>query len=173
LRNQYHLKPILTLGDGGYGSQEIMKRVTDYGWSYISRFKCNQKLSDKWIGHQIPRGYGEAIGFLENQTKVKVIRHKNHFLQCNRMSWDSMKIRRLYAHRWHVEEVFRILKSCLNLSGCQQHSMHRQALYVLLCCVALACLELYPSQSAYATRQAVISGNLNPKILLKPELFAA
>jgi hypothetical protein len=37
----------------------------------------------------------------------------------------------------------------------------------------LACLELYPSQSAYATRQAVISGNLNPKILLKPELFAA
>jgi Transposase DDE domain len=173
LRNQFHLKPTLALGDGGYGSQEIMKRVTDYGWPTISRFKCNQNLSGEWIGHQIPRGYGEAIGFLENQTKVKVVRHKNHFLQCNRLSWDSKIIRSLYAHRWNVEEVFRILKSCLNLSGCQQHSMQRQALYVLLCCVALTCLEMYPGQSAYATRQAVISGRLKPENILKPELFAA
>jgi Transposase DDE domain len=173
LRNQYHLKPTLSLGDGGYGSQEIMKRVTDYGWPTISRFKCNQNLSGEWIGHLIPRGYGETIGFLENQTKMKVVRHKKYFLQCNRLSWDSKIIRSLYAHRWNVEEVFRILKSCLNLSGCQQHSMQRQALYVLLCCVALTCLELYPGQSAYATRKAVISGRLKPENLIKPELFAA
>jgi hypothetical protein len=173
LRNQYQLKPTDVLGDGGYGSQEIMKRLTDYGWPYISRFKCNQNLSGKWIGRHIPRGYGEASGLLENNTKVKVIRYKSHFLQCNRMSWDSAKIRSLYTHRWNIEEVFRILKSCLNLSGCQQHAMHRQAFYVMLCCIALACLELYPNQSPYAIRRAVMSGELNPEILLRPELFAA
>jgi hypothetical protein len=32
LRNQYHLKPTEVLGDGGFGSQEIIKRLTDYGW---------------------------------------------------------------------------------------------------------------------------------------------
>jgi hypothetical protein len=173
LRNQYKLKPTTALGDNGYGSQEIMKRLTDYCWPYISRFKCNQKLSGKWIGHLIPRGYGETTGLLENNTKVKVIRHKNHFLQCNRMSWDLAKIRSLYTHRWNIEEVFRILKSCLNLSGCQQHSIQRQALYVMLCCVALTCLEFYSNQSPYATRRAVISGKLNPETLLIPELFAA
>jgi hypothetical protein len=173
LRNQKKLKPLEVLGDGGYGSQEIIKRLTEYGWPCIFRFRKNQKLSGQAIGHWIPRGYGETVGTLQNNTKVKVIRHKKHFLQCNRMTWDIAKIRAHYAKRWQIEEVFRILKSCLNLGGCQQDSMRRQLLYVLLSCIALACLELYPDLSPYAARQAVISGTLDPKNLLKQELFVA
>lgn len=173
LRNQKKLKPLEVLGDGGYGSQEIVKRLTDYGWPCIFRFKKNQKLSGQSIGQWIPRGYGETVGTLQNNTKVKVIRHKKHFLQCNRLTWDKAKIRAHYAKRWQIEEVFRILKSCLDLSGCQQHSMRCQVLYILLCCVALACLELYSGLSPYAARQAVISGSLHPENLLKQELFAA
>jgi hypothetical protein len=83
LRNQEKIKPLAVLGDAGFGSQEIMKRLTDYGWPAVCRFKKNQNLSGQWIGYHIPRGYGEAIGFLENNLKIKVIRHKKHFLQCN------------------------------------------------------------------------------------------
>lgn len=173
LRNQASLKPQAVLADSGYGSQEIVKRLTDYGWPFISRFKKNQNLSGQWIGHLIPRGYGEVTGTLENHTNVKVIRRQRHFLQCNRMTWNARKIRDLYAKRWHIEEVFRILKSCLDLSGCQQHSIQRQVLYVLLCCVALACLELYPGMSPYEARRAVISGKIDPETLLTPQLFAA
>jgi hypothetical protein len=173
LRSQAGLKPQAVPADSGYGSQEIVKRLTDCGWPFISRFKKNQHLSGQWIGHLIPRGYGEVTGTLENHAEVKVIRRQKHFLQCNRMTWEAGKIRDLYAKRRHIEEVFRILKSCLDLSGCQQHSIQRQVLYVLLCRVALAWLELYPGMSPYEAGRAVISGKIVPEILLKQQLFAA
>jgi hypothetical protein len=173
LRNVAKLKPLAVLGDAAFGTQEIMKRLTDYGWPGVFRFKKSQCLDGTPIKRLIPRGYGSAIGKLENCTKVKVIRRQKHFLQCNRMSWKAGEIRSLYAKRWNIEETFRILKSCLDLSGCQQHSMGCQVLYVLLCCVALACLELYPGMSPYEARRAVISGDLDPEILLKQHFLAA
>jgi Transposase DDE domain len=173
LRNEAELKPLLILGDGAFGTEEIVKRVTDYGWPCIFRLKNNRILSGKKIKQLIPRGYGEAGAKLDNGVKVKVVRRKNHFLQCNRMSWNMGKIRSDYAKRWQIEETFRILKSCLHLSGCQQHTVSRQVLYVLLCCVALACLEMYPDLSPYAARNASISGELDPEKLLNTTLFAA
>lgn len=173
LRNEAKLKPLAVLGDAAFGTQEIVKRLTDYGWPCVFRFKKSQCLSGTPIKLLIPRGYGDAIGTLENCTKVKVIRRQKHFLQCNRMSWEPTEIRSLYAKRWNIEETFRILKSCLDLSGCQQHTVGCQVLYVLLCCVALACLELYPGMSPYEARHAVISGDLDPENLIPQQLFAA
>lgn len=173
LRNGAKLKPLGVLGDAAFGTQEIMKRVTDYGWPGIFRAKKNLHLCDIAVKRRIPRGYGETIGTLENYTKVKVIRRKSHFLQCNRVSWEASEIRSLYVKRWNIEETFRILKSCLDLSGCQQHTVGSQVLYVLLCCVALACLELYPGMSPYEARHALISGKLDPRNLIRQELLTA
>lgn len=173
LRNEAKLKPLAVLGDAAFGTQEIVKRLTDYGWPCVFRFKKNQCLSGTPIKLLIPRGYGDTAGRLGNSTRVQVIRRQKHFLQCNRMTWNASKIRSLYAKRWNIEETFRILKSCLDLSRCQQHSMGCQVLYVLLCCVALACLELYPGMSPYEAKRALISGELDPESLLRQELFAA
>jgi hypothetical protein len=173
LRNEAGLKPILVLGDGAFGTEEIVKRLTDYGWPCIFRMKNNRILSGQKIKRLIPRGYGETVEKLNNGVKVKIIRRESHFLQCNRMTWSMAKIRSDYAKRWHIEEVFRILKSCLNLCGCQQHTVGRQVLYVLLCCVALACLELYPDLSPYAARNASILGELDPENVIRQELLAA
>jgi len=171
LRNHTHLKPLAVLGDAVYGCQEIVKRMKDYNWPCIARFKKNQNLSGEAVTSCIPRGYGEAIGTLENGTKVKIVRRKHYFVQCTHVSWDAAKILAWYALRWKIEEAFRILKSCLHLGSCQQHSMQAQALFILLCCVAFACLELVPDLSPYAVKQAVISGKLSPESLLKPELI--
>ena len=173
LRNQAELKPILVLGDGAFGTEEILKRLNDYGWPCIFRLKNNRILSGEKIKRLIPRGFGETVTKLDNGVKIKVIRRKKHFLQCNRVTWEQGKIRSEYAKRWNIEEVFRILKSCLNLCGCQQHSMGRQVVYVLLCCVALACFEQHSVLSPYAARNAAISGKLDPETLILPQLFAA
>ena len=173
LRNQAELKPIVVLGDGAFGTAEILKRLNDYGWPCISRLKNNRILSGEKIKRLIPRGFGETVEKLDNGVKIKVIRRKKHFLQCNRVTWEQRKIRSEYAKRWNIEEVFRILKSCLKLCECQQHSIPRQALYVLFCCVALACLEQQPNLSPYAARNASISGELDPQTLILPTLLAA
>jgi len=173
LRNAAGLKPILVLGDGAFGTEEIIKRLTDYGWPCIFRIKNNRKLKGEKIKQLIPRGYGKCSTKLDNGVSIKIIRRKQHFLQCNRMSWEASKIRAEYAKRWAIEEVFRILKSCLNLCGCQQHSMPRQGLHVLLCCVGLACLEMNKGISPYVLRYTSISGELTPENFIPQELFAA
>ena len=173
LRNTAGLKPFSVLGDGAFGTEEIIKRVTDYGWRCIFRIKNNRKLNGEKIKQLIPGGYGKCSTKLDNGVSIKIIRRKQHFLQCNRMTWEASKIRTEYAKRWAIEEIFRILKSCLNLCGCQQHSIPRQALYVLLCCVVLAGLEQYPNLSPYAARNASILGKIDPEDLIKPLLLAA
>jgi hypothetical protein len=173
LRNQAELKPSLVLGDGAFGTENLVKRLNDYGWPCIFRLKNNRKFSGEKIKRLIPRGYGQTVTKLDNGVKIKVIRRKNHFLQCNRVTWEQSKIRSEYTKRWNIEEVFRILKSCLSLCGCQQHSVRKQALYVLLCCVTLAFMEQHLNISPYAARNAAISGKLDPQNLILPSLFAA
>ena len=103
LRNQAELTPVVTLGDGGFGSEEIVKRLNDYGWPCIFRIKNNRKLVGEKIKRLIQRGYGEATSNLDNGIKIKLIRRKEHFLQCNRVTWETGKIRSEYARRWNIE----------------------------------------------------------------------
>jgi hypothetical protein len=56
LRNQAELTPVTTLGDGGFGSEEIVKRLNDYGWPCIFRIKNNRKLGGEKIKRLIRRG---------------------------------------------------------------------------------------------------------------------
>jgi hypothetical protein len=66
LRNHHGLKPQRVLGDGAYGTQEILKRLSDYGWPCIFRVANSRKLSGQQVRHLIPRGYGEVKGKLDN-----------------------------------------------------------------------------------------------------------
>lgn len=171
LRNEYELKPLGVLGDGGYSSDEILKRMTDYGWPLVMRFKNDRKLSGESIRRLIPRGYGEAEGYLKNGIKLKVIRRQKHFLCCNRMMWSSGLMRQVYTLRWKVEEVFRAVKTIIGLGGCQQHSMQAQAVYVFLCFTLFTGLEIVSGGSPYKAWHQVNSGQLNPQDLMADMIF--
>ena len=172
LRNRHGLKPEVTLADAAFASREIAKRLNDYNWAFVLGWQGNRKLSGVNIRKAIPRGYGEADGYLPNGTKVKAVRRKKKFLICNRLLKSAPDIWAWYRRRWRVEEVFRILKSCLHLSGCQQHSERAQACYLFLLLLLFACLELVSTPSVYRTCQNVISQKLAVETLLKPELLA-
>jgi hypothetical protein len=171
LRNHYCLKPELTLADGGFSTTDGEKRLDDYDWPFIMRERCDRNVDGKTLYRQIPRGYGEITGKIVNGTKLKFIRSKSHFLVCNRVSWARKKIQALYRLRWKIEEIFRVLKSCIGLGGCHQHSMRAQAIYVLLCLMLFYCLETFPGQTPYQTFSDLISGTLRPQDILNPFLI--
>lgn len=171
LRNQYDLKPLGVLGDGGYSSDEILKRVSDYGWPLVMRFKNDRRLDGESIRRMIPRGYGQAEGHLKNGVKLKVIRRQKHFLCCNRMMWENRQIRGIYTLRWKVEEVFRALKTIIGLDGCQQHSMRAQVIYVLLCMMLFSCLEIVSGGLPYKLWQQVNFSLVKPESLLSQEVL--
>lgn len=171
LRNKYRLKPEAVLADGAFAIDQPLKRLTDYGWPLVMRFKSNRKFKKRRVDKLIPRGYGDVQGELKNGTKVKVFRRKNRFFVCNRMQWEMVKVVTLYKRRWRIEETFRAAKSCLGLKGCQQHSMKAQALYLFVVFLLFANLELVSAPSFYKAFQNVISGNISLENILDERLF--
>jgi len=155
IRNEFKLQPEVVLADGAFSIDKLVKRLTDYGWSFAMRWRSDRKLSKVKIKKQIPRGYGDSIGFLPNGTKVKVFRRKKRFYETNRMLWTMQDIVRIYKKRWTIEESFKILKHCVGINRCQQHSMVLQEIFVWMCLVAFAYLERADDDSSYKTRQAV------------------
>jgi len=166
LRNHFRLRPDKVLFDAAYFSNEVTKRLSDYGWTFVSRFSKARKLSGESIQQQIRRGYGKIDGSLSNGIRVNVVRRKGYFVATNRMLWESEKVIQAYKERWKVEECFRILKSCLKLNGCQQHSMRAQALYILMCILLCASQLLISDQSPYSSFQDVLSGKAKLETVL-------
>jgi IS4 transposase len=153
LRNTYELRPETVLADGAFLTDETAKLITDYGWAMVMRFNKARKLSNTPIRKLIPRGYGEVTGTLKNGTKLKVIRRKNRFYTCNRMLRSMKDILKLYVSRWKIEEIFRVLKSCIGLNRCQQHSLESQAIYVFMCLVLFTYAEQVKTESIYKELQ--------------------
>ena len=156
LRNTFKLKPKLVLADGFYSIDKVVKRLTDYGWPLIERWKCNRKLAGKRIKNLIPRGFGDYQGYLQNGCKVKIFRRKNRFFITNRMLLSMQDAVRLYKKRWTIEETFKILKSQIGLNRCQQHSLKSQEIFLFLCMIAFSYLEKLKNYSVYKARETVI-----------------
>ena len=155
IRNGFKLKPRVVLADGAFSIDKLVKRVTDYGWAFAFRWRSNRNLSGTQIKKQIPRGYGDSIGLLKNNTKVKIFRRKNRFYETNRMLWTMQDIVRIYKLRWTIEETFKILKHCVGIHRCQQHSKELQEIFVWMCLVCFSYLERIKDGSVYKARQTV------------------
>lgn len=170
LRRTYKLRPETVLADAAFFTDATAKLLTDYGWPFVMRFNKARTLSGTPIRKSIPRGYGEETGRISNGTKLKVIRRKSRFFACNRMMWDVKKILKMYTLRWKIEEFFRVLKSCIGLDRCQQHTMDAQAIYIFMCLVLTACAERLKTGSVYEYLRQNFSGELDVEKLLKQGL---
>jgi hypothetical protein len=171
LRNRYRLKPKAVVADGAFSTDKILKRLENYGWPCVMRARNDRKLGNHRAINQIARGYGSQQGRLKNGTKVKIFRRKNRLYVCNRMLWDMRKAVEVYTKRWKIEEVFRALKQCLRLNRCQQHSMRAQAMYLIVCLILFACLEVHSEPSVYKLAHSVISGQVPLETILDKRIF--
>lgn len=167
LRNRHDLRPKAILAEGAFSTDDTLKRLTDYGWAFVMRGRNNRSVSGCAIKRLIPRGYGEAEGYLKNGVKLKIVRDRKHFLFCNRMLLERQTIQALYHLRWKIEEVFRVLKSGIGVDGCQQHSMRAQGVFVAGCLLLFSHLEIVSGGKPYTALSSVISGDLSPETLIR------
>jgi len=171
LRNTYKIRPKNVLADGAFFTDETAKLITGYGWGLIMRFSKSRLLSDTPIRKLIPRGYGEVTGTLKNGIKLKTIRRKSRFYTCNRMLRSMKDIIKLYASRWKIEETFRVLKSCIGLNGCKQHSLESQELYIFMCLILFTCAEWIKGDSIYKVFNQAYFKKLDIENWLKNEVL--
>jgi hypothetical protein len=76
---------------------------------------------------------------LTGGLKVVVVRYGAKYYAPNRLTLPAAESRRVYRARSHIEEVIRVCKDQLGLTGCQARStraqMHHRAGCLVACCV--------------------------------------
>jgi Transposase DDE domain len=69
-----------------------------------------------------------------------VVRHGAKYYATNRLTLPAAEVRRLYGVRARIEEVIRVCKDQLGLTGCQAHSDRAQQHHMACCLVAFCVL---------------------------------
>lgn len=70
-----------------------------------------------------------------------MIGHGAKYYPTNRRTLGAVEVHRLYRMREQIEEVIRVCKDQLGLSGCQARAERAQPHYVIYCLVAFYTLE--------------------------------
>jgi Transposase DDE domain len=107
------------LFDAWYPSKAWLERIGDYGGYLVCRLKKNRGFEGRALHKYLRQPYWQATGFLSGKIKVRVLRYRRKYSATNRLSLTAPEVRPLYRLRQEIEEVIRVLKSQLNLEGCQ------------------------------------------------------
>ena len=140
-RNRLRCRPAYVLFDAWYPSKAMLRRIRDYGWYFVCRLKKNRRFNGHAVRHHRRHPYWAESGWLTGGLKVLVVRHGAKYYATNRLTLAAAEVRRLYRIRTQIEEVFRVCKAQLGLSGCQARSERAQLHHMTCCLVAFCVLE--------------------------------
>jgi putative transposase len=140
-RNRLRCRPAYVLFDAWYPSRRLLKRIRDYGWYFVCRLKKNRRFNGQPLRTYRRHPYWIASGWLTGGFKVLVVRYGAKYYATNRLTLAAAEVRRLYAFRAHIEEVIRVCKDQLGLTGCQARSARAQRHHIFCCLAAFCALE--------------------------------
>jgi hypothetical protein len=140
-RNHLRCRPAYVLFDAWYPSKALLKRIRDYRWYFVCRLKKNRRFNGHAVRQHRRHPYWAEVGWLSGGLKVLVVRHGNKYYATNRLTLLPAEVRRLYCIRAQIEEVIRVCKDQLGLSGCQARSERAQGHHITCCLVASGVLE--------------------------------
>jgi hypothetical protein len=140
-RNRLHCRPAYVIFDAWYPSKALLKRIRDYGWYFVCRLKKNRRFNGQPLRAYRRHPYWTAHGQLTGGLKVLVVRHGAKYFATNRLTLSAAEVRRVYRVRSQIEEVIRVCKEQLALSGCQARSERAQLHHITCCLVAFCVLE--------------------------------
>jgi Transposase DDE domain len=140
-RNRLRCRPAYVLFDAWYPSKALLKRICDYGWYFVCRLKKNRRFNGQALRTYRRHPYWAETGQLTGGLKVLVVRYGAKYFATNRLTLPAAEVRRLYQVRSQIEEVIRVCKTQLGLTGCQARSERAQQHHFTCCLIAFCVLE--------------------------------
>ena len=140
-RHRLRCHPDYVLFDAWYPSKALLKRIRDYGWDFVCRLKKHRCFNGHAVRHHRRHPYWAEIGWLRGGLKGLVVRYGKKYDATNRLTLAAAEVRRRDRMRSQIEEVMRVCKDQLGLSGCQARSERAQVHHVTCCVVAFCVLE--------------------------------
>jgi len=138
-RNRLRCRPAYVLFDAWYPSKRLLKRIRDYGWYVVCRLKKNRRFNGHAVHQHRRHPYWTEVGWLSGGLKVRIVRYGKKYYATNRLTLPAAEVRRLYRVRTQIEEVIRVCKDQLALTGCQARS-ERAQLHHIACCLSAFCV---------------------------------
>lgn len=163
IRNKRSWTPYCVLFDSAYATKEILSRIHDYGWVYVTRCPKNRLFNGVKIWRYKRRGYWTSVGKAWFGKKIKAIRVADRFYICNRLTWSREKILDTYFKRNIIEEAFRILKQEMGFKGCQlqndeSHLQHLYSTLITFLVLEDTRIKEFNGITIYELRRNIISG---------------
>jgi hypothetical protein len=151
-RNRLKCTPQSVLFDSWYPSQQLLKRLRDYGWYFVGQRKKNRWFEGKPLHRDLQQPYWQAVGHVAGDLKVRVVRYRRKYYVTNRLRLTAKEVREQYRQRHAVEAVIRTGKSHLGLESGQAgyrrsgaepscSPVRAQEPHVALCLVAYLIVE--------------------------------
>jgi hypothetical protein len=97
----------------------VLKFVESLGWFFVTKLKKNRRLNGKQLKQYRKTPYWSSLGVLRGGLGVVVYRRGKAFITTNNLNIDFSVVKRFYAIRNVIEEVFRVLKQLCGWQGCQ------------------------------------------------------
>jgi putative transposase len=140
-RNRLRCRPEYVVFDAWYPSKTLLKRIRDYGWYFVCRLKKNRRFNGHPLRAHRRHPYWVERGWLTGELRVLVVRYGAKYYATNRLTLPADEVRRVYHVRAQIEEVIRVCKDQLGLSGCQARSERAQRHHITCCLIAFCVLE--------------------------------
>ena len=140
-RNRLRCRPDYVLFDAWYPSRALLKRIRDYGWYFVCRLKKNRRFNGQAVRHHRRHPYWAECGWLNGGLKVLVVRYGKKSNATTRLTLTPEEVRPRNRVRSQIEEVIRVCKDQLSLTGCQARSARAQRHHLACVLVAFCVLE--------------------------------
>jgi hypothetical protein len=121
-RNRLLIKPDFVLFDSWYSSKTILRRISDYGWYFITRVKKNRKFGGKKLTDYKSHPYWIEKDSLSCGLRVQIVRNGKKYFATNLMKLNKTEILSIYRMRQCIEEINKLLKFC-GLNDCQARKL--------------------------------------------------
>ncbi|HXH09696.1 MAG TPA: transposase [Alphaproteobacteria bacterium] len=139
-RKRLRCHPDLVLFDAWYPSKALLKRIRDDGWYFVCHLKKNRRFNGHALRHHRRHPYWAECGWLNGGLNVLIVRYGKQD-DANRLTLPAAAGRRLYNVRAQIEEVIRVCKDQLGLTGYQARPDRAQQHHMACCLVTFCVLE--------------------------------